>query len=60
MSLVHCRECKKKISKSADPCPNCGCVRPTPQSYRKDRWKLIDTGIGVAVIIIIIILLFFW
>ena len=38
----------KKISESAENCPNCGCLRPTPQSYRRDRYRLIDTGIGIS------------
>ena len=29
MALDNCKECGKKVSTSADTCPNCGVLNPT-------------------------------
>ncbi len=60
MSMIHCPECHKKISDTADSCPKCG-HKLTPEQVakiKKSEEKLnAGCGIGCSTIILVLIAL---
>jgi len=63
MAMITCPECKKKISESADSCPNCG-YQLTPEKIaeikKKEQQALKGYGIGCLSVVIVIVVFFIY
>ena len=59
MALANCQECGKKVSTSADTCPNCGVPNPTAKVENMLGMK-VKKGSTEGNAIGIIIMVVFW
>lgn len=57
MAIITCPECKKKISETADSCPNCG-YKLTPEKVTVIKKKEQQVGIGCLSVIVIFVILY--
>ena len=61
MAMITCPECKKKISETADSCPNCG-YQLTPEKIaetkKKERQVQKGCGIGCLSVIVFFVVLY--
>jgi len=56
MSLITCPECKKKVSDTADSCPNCGCqFTPEKIAEIKVKEQRVQKGCGIGCLSVIAI-----
>ena len=57
MAMITCPECKKKISETADSCPNCG-YQKIAEIKKKEQQALKGCGIGCLSVIVIFVVIY--
>ena len=58
MAMIHCNECGKEISDSAERCPHCGCKTQRGQNVTQAKGLLINLAIVIVLMVLGVFFIF--